>query len=182
MPGNAPPRLTLMRDRSSLDRRRVNATRGYDPAKYSDEYYTPGYIVEALGAFDLDPSAGPMTYAARNVRLPENGLAIAWERRVWLNPPYLDIEPWLQRFAAHGNGVCLVNNRVETHWYQRLVKAADSVLLLRGRIKFMRPDGHPAVSPPTGSTLVAYGRQNAVALQRSGLDGLFLAPLRGRMQ
>lgn len=144
---------------------------------YSDEWYTPPCIVQTLGAFDLDPCAGPMAHAARNIAKEIDGLSIEWTGRVWLNPPYSDIYEWLERFARHGNGVALVGARSETQWFQRLAGAADACLWLRGRVRFERPGG-PKQNPTVGSVLVAYGAANAVALAESGLPGVLMLPTR----
>lgn len=157
--------------------RRADGLCGHNLDPYSDEYYTPDYIPAALGHFDLDPAAGPKSHATVNIRLPQDGLKIAWGGRVWLNPPYLDIEPWLEKFARHGNGICLVNVRCETRWFQELIASASLALFLRGRIKFTRPNGQVATNPPTGSVLVAYGQTNAEALAGSGLKGMYLTPV-----
>lgn len=140
---------------------------------YSDEWYTPERIVSALGSFDLDPSAGPMGHAMRNISLPEDGLSVNWDGRVWLNPPYSNVHEWLAKFIAHNNGIALVNTRPETQWFQKLAAGASACLWLKGRIKFNMPDG-PAKHPTVGSVLVAYGKANASALMKSGLPGVVM--------
>ena len=54
---------------------------------------------------------------------------------------------------------------------------ASAVLWLRGRVRFIAPNGKPG-QPPVGSVLVAYGRRNAKALERSGLPGIITYPAR----
>lgn len=138
---------------------------------YTDEWYTPDTIVQALGTFDLDPCAGPKNHARRNVRKPQCGLAIPWEGRVWLNPPYSNVHEWLRRFEDHGDGIALVNARPETRWFQRLAGKADALLWLKGRVEFEKPDGKTGHTT-VGSVLVAIGKRNAQALRNSGLEGL----------
>lgn len=145
------------------------------PKDYSDEFYTPDPIVAALGAFDLDPCAGPKSHASVNIRKPDCGLAADWQGRVWMNPPYWRIHDWLTKFAQHGNGICLVNARPETRWFQRLLECADAALWMRGRISFEQPNGKRGHGP-VGSVLVAYGRKNAGALLCSGLPGIVTFP------
>ena len=140
---------------------------------YSDEWYTPPHIVKALGPFDLDPCAGPMLHAARNLSKKENGLKQPWYGRVWLNPPYSTLHEWLERFIAHKNGVALVNARPETQWFQGLCSGALAVLWLRGRVKFSKPDGR-AGTATVGSVLVAYGKRNAAAILASKLPGVVM--------
>ena len=141
---------------------------------YGDEFYTPPRIVTALGPFDLDPCAGPMAHAARNLRREEDGLAQTWAGRVWLNPPYSTIEDWIERFIQHGNGIAFVNARPDTQWFQTLAAKADAVLWLRGRVHCLRPEGVKQTTATVGSVLVAYGDRNAAALLASGLPGVVM--------
>lgn len=45
-----------------------------------------------------------------------------------MNPPYSMCTPWVDRFLAHGNGVCLVP-WAKSAWTIRLWCAADAVVL-----------------------------------------------------
>ena len=146
------------------------------PIHYSDEWFTPAHIPASLGEFDLDPCAGPSNHARRNIRLPECGLSIPWEGRVWLNPPYSNVHEWLARLIEHGQGTALVNARPETLWFQKAVSTAKAVFWPRGRINFIRPDGKPT-HPPVGSCLIAYG-DDAEALAACTLPGrlMWLSP------
>ena len=152
------PKFTEQTGRAASIAARHFYLNGRKPAEYSDEFYTPAWLVKPLGDFDLDPCAGPVSaFASCNVRPPRDGLNMAWRGRVWLNPPYSNIYEWLDKFTAHGDGIALVNSRCETGWFQRLAAAADALFFPRGRINFARPD-KPAGHPPCGSVLVAYGR------------------------
>ena len=79
----------------------------------SDDYYTPSWVFEEMGVeFDLDvaaPTGGvPWIPAKRFYTKADDGLAQPWEGRVWMNPPYSKTTPWMRKFLAHGNGICLV--------------------------------------------------------------------------
>jgi hypothetical protein len=142
---------------------------------YSDEWFTPPQIVKALGMFDIDPCAGPMDHARKNIRRPDCGLSVKWNGRVWLNPPYSDVNLWLDKMIAHGNGIALVNARCETNWWQNTVRHCNAVLFVKGRINFT-VDGYTVKKRPTcGSCLVAFGEANALALKNSGIPGIFAA-------
>jgi hypothetical protein len=156
--------------RSNSLSRRSNGAKG----EASDEFYTPPFLVQALGAFDLDPCAGPMNHAAQNFRMPQtNGLETPWFGRIWLNPPYNQIHLWIERFISHGNGVILVNARVETHWFQGLVQNSTAVFFPRSRVNFSTPE-KSKTRVPVGSALIAIGEANAKALKNCNLPGLYL--------
>lgn len=156
------------------------------PSERSDDWITPPEILSALGQFDLDPAASssqPWRTAARMISPPEDGrLSSLWTGRVWLNPPYSDVEPWLQRLADHGNGIALVFARTETKWFQRVVfERASAILFVAGRITFFRPDGsRPATTAGGPSVLVAYdddySRLNANYLVESEILGQYFEP------
>lgn len=125
----------------------------------SDEWFTPPEILRALPRFDLDPCAsvsGPMPWANvdRWYTAENDGLSLPWEGHVWLNPPYSDAAVWLQRMAAHGDGIALVFARTDTAWWHEYVwPNASRILFLRGRVTFWHPipDDDPEVCPSTGT-------------------------------
>jgi len=82
----------------------------------------------------------------------------------------------MAKLAEHGDGVALLFARTETAMFHKYVwPIADALLFLKGRLHFHRPDGTRAPGNAGGpSVLVAYGRENALALRDSGLDGAFV--------
>lgn len=145
----------------------------------SDTWLTPPEIVRALGSFDLDPCcppAMPWQTAARMVSLPQDGLAMPWEGRVWLNPPFGNqAHKWIAKLSGHKNGIALVPARTETRMFFASVWGiADAVLFLRGRPHFYYADGTMAAANSGAPImLVAYGENNAEALERCEL-GYFM--------
>lgn len=137
----------------------------------TNTWFTPREILSPLGTFDLDPCSQtfrPFDTAIRHVCEDEGkcGLSTEWEGRVWLNPPYgKTIKKWLDKLAAHGNGVALVFARVETTWAQEALERADAVNFLRGRISFIRADGGESSNAGMGSMLLAFGKQNVSAIR-----------------
>lgn len=142
----------------------------------TDEWLTPPGLVAALGPFDLDPCSPverPWPTAARHLTVYDDGLDEPWEGRVWLNPPYSQIEAWMARLAAHGQGTALVFARTETAWWFDSVWGhAGAALFLKGRVTFLRGDGSAPASNSGGpSVLLAYGELDASRLAASQLPG-----------
>lgn len=119
----------------------------------SDDWWTPSPVFEALGVqFDLDPCAPPEPLmpwlpATRRISVPADGLSLAWRGSVWLNPPYgQQVERWMRKLAAHGDGIALVPGRTDTAWYHAVIGAATVKCEIRGRITFIPGPGNPGAS------------------------------------
>lgn len=146
----------------------------------SDEWYTPRYIFDALGAvFDLDVSApeggAPHVPAAAYIAPDSCGLASAWHGFVWMNPPFggrNGLVPWLDKFFAHSDGIGLTPDRTSAPWWQEANRRAEATLFIAGKVKFERPDGTVGKSPGTGTTLFAAGQAAVEALIHAEAAGL----------
>lgn len=135
----------------------------WETAGKSDEWYTPKFIFDAIpSAFCLDvaaPVEGPR-YVPCQSWIHEHSLSCNWEGFVWMNPPFggrNGIEPWLDKFFAHGDGIALTPDRTSAPWWQDAAMKTDGMLLMRGKPKFERPDGSIGKSPGHGVTLWAAG-------------------------
>jgi hypothetical protein len=149
----------------------------------SDEWYTPPYVFEAMAArFDLDV-ASPGQHVVPWIPAPRclvsDSLTLPWQGFVWMNPPFggrNGLLPWLTKFFQHDDGVALVPDRTSAPWWQDFAPKADAALFVRGKIKFLRPDGSTGNSPAQGTTLLALGEQGIGALvnaRRNGLGSLW---------
>ncbi|WP_454280552.1 DNA N-6-adenine-methyltransferase [Sphingomonas sp. Marseille-Q8236] len=144
----------------------------------SDEWYTPGYVFDALGErFDIDvaaPNDGPMHVPTGRWLSAPNGLVHDWTGFVWMNSPFGGrgaLVPWLEKFFAHGHGIALTPDRTSAPWFWDAWSKADRVLFTR-KIRFLRPDGTEGVSPSNGTCLWAAGDRAVVALERAATAGL----------
>ena len=142
------------------------------------DWYTPKWVFDALGLiFDLDPCQPPggvqWIPAKKYYTEADDGLAQPWSGLVWLNPPYgKHTSAWLAKMHQHRRGVALVFARTDCAWFHDVVIAADAILLLRGRIKFV--DGLGATGgggAGSGSMLVAWGEEAVEALERMASFG-----------
>lgn len=145
-----------------------------------DEWLTPPWVLERLGAFDLDPCAPisrPWDTAREHYTIADNGLSKQWHGRVWCNPPYgLQAAKWLERCAEHGNAIALIFARTETAmFFKHVWNRADGLLFLNGRLYFHHVTGERAsANSGAPSVLVAYGRYNAESLRQSGIPGAWV--------
>jgi hypothetical protein len=143
-------------------------------------WLTPRPVLDALGAFDLDPCGAPDWPTADRTYLLENGddgLRDEWFGRVWLNPPYgAEAAIWLARLADHGTGTALIFARTETRmFFDTVWRRASALLFLEGRLTFLRPDTTPAgANSGAPSVLVAYGDLDANRLARCSLPGAYI--------
>lgn len=86
--------------------------------------------------------------------------ATNWTRSIpigeyaWLNPPYSDIRPWVQKaYECQRPVVVLVPASVGSNWWRDWVHEKALVLFLNGRIQFV---GHTA-GYPKDLALLLYG-------------------------
>lgn len=142
----------------------------------SHEWFTPKWIFDALGmTFSLDPCApingGPHVPAEIYFNKKDDGLKLPWSGTVFLNPPYgRGIGAWMEKMAAHDNGIALVPARTDTKWFHAAAPTADALLFLLGRVDFIDGDRRRknAASHDQGapSVLMAWGADGMAALQR----------------
>lgn len=145
----------------------------------TDEWYTPPHVFDALGCmFDLDVAhPGPpfATWIPAIRYLTSNSLQTPWSGFIWMNPPFggrNGINPWLEKFFEHGNGIALAPDRTSAPWWQRHALKADASLFVSPKIKFIGRDGNAGKSPAQGTTLFASGEPAVNALKRAAQRGL----------
>lgn len=116
-------------------------TAGYLPAapdtspEANSRYTTPALLAwcreqARVEAFDLDVAACEEAHhAPRWYSREDDGLRQPWSGRVWCNPPWDDLRPWVERaWSELARGEChiiamlLPGNRQEQPWWQDLVE------------------------------------------------------------
>ena len=133
----------------------------------SDERYTPPWLLERVTAFLgpgwFDPC--PRSYGAAPA---VNGLAIPWQGRVFCNPPYSRMGPWVAKFCGESfrEGLLLTLAYTDTRWFQPLFDY--TILFPQGRICFLDATGRAMNRPPFGSALVYRGRRQAAFARAFG--------------
>ena len=147
--------------------------------KTTVEWLTPPDFVKKLGEFDLDPCTPinpPFVHAKTNFTVIDDGLTKSWFGRFYMNPSYgKGMETWIEKLKNHGNGIVLIFARTETKcFFNHIWYDADAILFVKGRIKFYNIDGEQKGTPGAPSVFIAYGKENAEILKKSGIDGRFI--------
>jgi hypothetical protein len=145
----------------------------------TDEWYTPSHVFDALGeTFDLDvahPGPGYADWVPARHLITAGALQIPWFGFLWMNAPFggrNGIEPWLDRFFAHGDGIALAPDRTSAPWWQCAARRSDAILFVSPKLKFIGRDGRPGKSPAQGTCLFAAGDRACAALSRAQSSGL----------
>jgi phage N-6-adenine-methyltransferase len=141
----------------------------------SDEWATPQAVVDVLagwfGPFDLDPCCRPETAKAPAYwTKSDDGLLQPWHGRVWVNPPYSNPRPWIEKaISASSRGevrrvVMLLPGSTDTTWFHDLVMPHADLIFMRGRIRFLGWLGSPIGSPKSGTVVAVFPKRPIVML------------------
>lgn len=158
--------------------------------------FTPQWLVEPLGEFDTDASAGdPRPFDIGmwlNITEKMDSLARDWSGygRVWLNPPFdrRIVHRFVDKMAEHNQGTLLLHARTETAWFAPIWSRASGLLWLDQRVVFTTATGEsiriedPAAKnfgkiADSGAPVVlsAFGARDLEILAFCGLGGKFEA-------
>ncbi len=112
----------------------------------TNDYYTPKWLFDAMGLeFDIDVAAPvhgiPWIPAKRWFSQADDGLAQDWGGAlVWMNPPFSNARPWVDKFIENANGLALVVAS-KSKWFGQLWDVCDAVMPMPPLVAFVRPDG-----------------------------------------
>lgn len=150
----------------------------------TDTWLTPQWIIDKIGISYLDPCGyihpekGIIVKTAHNYFYEnDNGLIQKWENDCFVNPPYSDLGSWLEKMAAHGNGIVLCFARTETKAYQKYVKSATGINFMAKRVSFLNSEGEAKNAKGQKSNgnapscLIAYGEENYQRIKN--IDGIY---------
>ncbi|HEY9678696.1 MAG TPA: DNA N-6-adenine-methyltransferase [Drouetiella sp.] len=122
--------------------------------KATDSWRTPPAVFEKLDSefhFVLDAACTSENCLAPNGNYFDkgiDGLSTNWKEltasgAIWLNPPYSNVRPWLEKaYTSECTVVFLITLDCSTKWWQECVKdRAAEVRMVTHRIKFLSPLG-----------------------------------------
>lgn len=133
-----------------------NAQRAARAAHSSPEWYTPSWLLERITAF-LGEYQDPCP-ARFDKTIVENGLAMRWTGKVYVNPPYgRDIPPWIRKAVTEpvSELLILVPAYTDTSWFAPLFEY--HMCFIRGRVEFTRPGEKAKARAPHPSVLIYRG-------------------------
>jgi hypothetical protein len=143
------------------------------PIKYRDnECYTPKWIFDKLQIeFDLDVASSDSPYVQvptkHKYTLADDALVQPWFGRVWMNPPFSKVTPWIDKWIDHNNGLCLVSLASNGKWINKLWDSDAACLYLPSNISFIGASGLE-VKMRWRSAIFALGSDNIAALRNLG--------------
>ena len=137
----------------------------------SDEYFTPGNIIECarlvLGRIDLDPAssleANATVQADRFFTIADDGLHQEWGGRIWMNHPFgrKTNKPWVDKLVSEyragrvTEAVCITFAATSEQWFRPLLYEVQCYL--HGRTNYYLPDGTLKRGVTKGSVLTYFG-------------------------
>lgn len=138
-----------------------------------DHRCTPAVIyeaaLEALGitVWDLDPASNPNSTVPAILELYEGGLEEPWGGHVWVNPPFSDINPWVEKvFDNEWDSLTFLGpHDLSTKWARRMTSGCNAWAAWPRRVHFPVP-GQPKGSPPAGIALWYFGSKCEIWLER----------------
>lgn len=124
---------------------------------------TPRSLFEDLHAefgFTLDGASEP-----GNGLLPLASTAdqpVEWDgHRVFCNPPWSNIRPFVEQAAAANVAVLLVPARTNVAWFHRAIELGAKPRFFKGRPKFLIPDtGKTRFNSPVDCLLLVFNQES----------------------
>ena len=133
----------------------------------SDMWGTPPEFFNKLNKtykFTLDPCASAENHKCdKYYTLEDDGLSKSWENEVvFVNPPYSKIKDWVKKshdeWVLGSEIILLIPARTDTRYFHDYINDNAQVRFIKGRLKFIHPDGRNSKSAPFPSILCIFRR------------------------
>lgn len=107
------------------------------------DWRTPRQVFDALDAefrFTMDGAATPEN--ALLPRFSSEAAPLSWKgERVFCNPPWSNIPPFIEQAAEAEIAVFVLPARVNSRWFHRALKLGLAPRFPEKRIRYVRPEG-----------------------------------------
>ena len=124
-----------------------------------DNWMTPRHIIEELEnefgeLFDPCPAYHNGSF---------NGLEISWPRDkvCFVNPPYSQMKDWVKKcydeWLKGSEVLLLIPPRTCTKYFHSYIANVAEIRFIKGRLKFIHPDGKTSKAAPFPSIICYYG-------------------------
>lgn len=136
--------------------------------KNKDEWYTPKYILDKFGTFDLDVATNNYNLKRLNIKkgfTKENSaLNKKWYGKVWCNPPFSLKNEFIAKAREEVNkGNCtvymLLPMRMETIAIHKHILNYSHIYIPNGRISFETPEGKTLGTPNFASVIIKFTKE-----------------------
>ena len=138
----------------------------------NQEHYTPVRFIdsarEVMGSIDLDPASNAIANewikADTFYTIENQGLNKEWHGNIWMNPPYnsKSLKPLIDKLISENinQAIVLTNNNTDTKAGQTLLQWASAICLVKGRVRFIKPDGIESKKSPLQGQIIYYKGDN----------------------
>ena len=122
-------------------------------------YQLPAKILKELGHFDQ--------------KITRFNLGINLKGRALVHCLRKEDEPLIDHFKLHKIGLLVVNTRPESLQFQDLLESAQSVLFLKGRVRFMDMKYNTIIpsNAPYGTAIFSFSELDTLILCKANLMG-----------
>lgn len=131
-----------------------------------DSWRTPKQVFEWLDRvyrFDHDTACTDENALKKPVwlgRHDRDALASVWAGKVFCNPPYSDISPWVDKAIESAQSgattVMLIPSPNGESYHAKALRSAKRLLLINGRLAFINSAGKPVSGNNRGSCLYVF--------------------------
>ncbi len=137
----------------------------------NDEWETPNDLfADACIRYNLRPildvcATKENTKCIIYITKENDSLNQIWNKNFFMNPPYSEITQWMQKaYSEHKkhdvDAIILVYAKTDTKWWHKYVEGIAEVHFIKGRIKFVKPDGTVSKnSAPYPSCFIIYRKK-----------------------
>ena len=122
------------------------------------EYLTPECIASKYIDF-FDPCPFPR---------PEwNGLQVEWGEKAFVNPPFRNVRPWVEKAITESQKGCLVHMLIPPAvstlaWHELIFPKAQEIIFLRRYVPYVRMQDKTTITLPSCIVIFAKDKNNDV--------------------